>query len=59
MHTTHPTSTALRTPATSRTNRDAWLEWRPQAAVEPYVLTIAELAECLCPDLCNRDHANE
>ncbi|MGH2429019.1 MAG: hypothetical protein ACRDGV_09080 [Candidatus Limnocylindria bacterium] len=36
-----------------------WLLWRPDAPVERQVLTVAELAECLCPDLCDRDHANE
>jgi hypothetical protein len=36
-----------------------WLRWRPDAPARPPVLSIAELAECTCPDLCDRDHANE
>jgi hypothetical protein len=36
-----------------------WLTWRPQLPAEPQTLTIAELAECQCPDLCDRDHPNE
>jgi hypothetical protein len=36
-----------------------WLLWRPEAPDERMVLTVAELAECRCPDLCDRDHANE
>jgi hypothetical protein len=36
-----------------------WLLWRPEAPASPEVLTVAEMAECVCPDLCNRDHVNE
>lgn len=36
-----------------------WLLWRPEEPQAPQVLTVAELAECVCPDLCNRDHVNE
>jgi hypothetical protein len=36
-----------------------WLRWRPAAPQHRHVLSVAELAECTCPDLCNRDHANE
>jgi hypothetical protein len=36
-----------------------WLLWRPELPHEPQRLTVAELAECRCPDLCDRDHANE
>jgi hypothetical protein len=25
----------------------------------PYVLSIADTAECTCPEYCDRDHANE
>jgi len=25
----------------------------------PQVLSIAELADCVCPELCDRDHPNE
>jgi len=38
---------------------DAWMEWRADTPEEPNRLTIAELDECRCPDLCNRDHVNE
>ena len=37
----------------------AWLRWRPKRPARPQVLSIAELAECTCPELCDRDHANE
>lgn len=36
-----------------------WLLWRPEGPPQPRMLTVAELAECSCPDLCNRDHVNE
>lgn len=36
-----------------------WLLWRPERPQAAPVLTVAELAECRCPDICNRDHANE
>jgi hypothetical protein len=36
-----------------------WLRWRPKRPARPQVLSVAELAECMCPDLCDRDHANE
>ena len=36
-----------------------WLRWRPEGPSRPQVLSVAELAECTCPDLCDRDHANE
>ena len=38
---------------------NAWLNWRPKRHPRPQVLSVAELAECTCPDLCDRDHANE
>ena len=38
---------------------NAWLNWRPKRRPRPQVLSVAELAECTCPDLCDRDHANE
>jgi hypothetical protein len=38
---------------------NSWLQWRPELPEEPRRLTVAELAECICPDLCNRDHPNE
>jgi hypothetical protein len=36
-----------------------WLRWRPKRPARVHVLSVAELSECTCPDLCNRDHANE
>jgi hypothetical protein len=36
-----------------------WLFWRPEGPPAPEVLTSAELDECRCPGLCNRDHVNE
>ena len=36
-----------------------WLLWRPSGPAGSTVLSVAELAECTCPDLCDRDHANE
>lgn len=46
-------------PAQRAERADSWLQWRPELVEEPQRLSVAELAECLCPDLCNRDHANE
>jgi hypothetical protein len=37
-----------------------WLGWRPASPHEhAQVLTVAELSECRCPELCDRDHPNE
>lgn len=36
-----------------------WQLWRPTTPRERQVLSVAELADCTCPELCNRDHANE
>lgn len=36
-----------------------WLLWRTEQPHAPQLLTVAELADCVCPDMCNRDHANE
>ena len=36
-----------------------WLRWRPDSPAPATVLSVAELAECTCPELCDRDHANE
>ena len=38
---------------------NVWLNWRPKRRPRAHVLSVAELAECMCPDLCDRDHANE
>jgi hypothetical protein len=36
-----------------------WLRWRSERPARRHVLSVAELAECTCPELCDRDHANE
>lgn len=36
-----------------------WQLWSAGVSAEQPVLSVAELAECRCPDLCNRDHVNE
>jgi hypothetical protein len=55
MITTAPTGAPVR-PA----DRDnPWLVWRPEIPDDGGTLSVAELAECSCPDLCDRDHANE
>jgi hypothetical protein len=36
-----------------------WLRWRPERPAATHVLTVADMAECRCPDLCNRDHGND
>ena len=38
---------------------DAWLHWRPKRRPRTHVLSVAELAECTCPEICDRDHPNE
>lgn len=45
-------------PAT-HASADPWLHWRLDSEVEPQILTVAELADCRCPDLCDRDHGND
>ena len=54
-HYTDPTQAQGRPlPAT-----DPWLLWSVEGPRDHEVLSIAELAECSCPELCDRDHANE
>jgi hypothetical protein len=58
------TNTILKRPVRPGVTADAarlnpWLRWRPERPARPLVLSVAELAECRCPDICNRDHANE
>jgi hypothetical protein len=36
-----------------------WLRWGRELPEEPPRPTVADVAECICPDLCNRDHENE
>jgi hypothetical protein len=56
MFTTSPT-TSPRPIVTAFDN--AWLTWRLDEPAERPQLSIAELAECRCPELCDRDHVNE
>lgn len=49
----------VRTDVAGRARLNPWLLWRPERPQQQPVLTVAELAECRCPDICNRDHANE
>lgn len=36
-----------------------WLLWNVEMPGARQILSVAEMAECCCPDLCDRDHANE
>jgi len=56
MLTTSPIATSPQAPTI---NDDPWLAWRPEFPQAPDTLSVAELADCRCPDLCDRDHANE
>ena len=57
---TQPSPThQARIPTADQTRLNPWLLWRSERPAERGVLSVAELAECLCPDLCDRDHANE
>ena len=53
------TSTPTRPQARALPPTDPWLVWSVETAPDHQVLSIAELADCACPDLCDRDHANE
>lgn len=46
-------------PPTGMAPTNPWLLWRPEMPAEPERLTVAELAECCCPELCDRDHDND
>lgn len=59
MFTSPLTPTPTRSPTAPRAGDNPWLLWRPESPLEPELLTVAELAECRCPDLCDRDHDNE
>lgn len=60
MFTPTPTQvTSPRRPDTADARMNSWLLWRPEMPSEGRVLSVAELAECHCPDICNRDHGNE
>jgi hypothetical protein len=53
----HASPTDRVDPRAARLN--PWLRWRPEYPARPAVLTVADLAECTCPDLCDRDHGND
>lgn len=53
MFTTSPTT------PTPTTHDNPWLAWSNALPQEPEALSVAELADCCCPDLCDRDHVNE
>lgn len=57
MFTVHTPQT--RRPPTDLASLDPWLLWRLDTPDQQVILSIAELAECACPELCDRDHANE
>ena len=60
MYTTAPSPNHRRVPPTPDQARvNPWLLWRNADPVDPQVLSVAQLAECRCPDLCDRDHVNE
>ncbi len=54
-----PTSTRPQRPADDAATINPWLLWNVETPADRQVLSVAEMAECRCPDLCDRDHANE
>jgi hypothetical protein len=58
-HRRRPVDRVRRPIDASEVRMNPWLLWRPEAPEQPEVLTVAEMAECICPSLCNRDHVNE
>jgi len=60
MFTSMPTQTRPRPrPTEADVRLNPWLLWRLETPEQREILSVAELAECTCPDLCDRDHANE
>jgi hypothetical protein len=59
-HTTTRPRTARMLPSAdfARARISPWLSWRPKKPRPMPVLSVAELSECTCPDICHRDHAN-
>jgi hypothetical protein len=49
----------VRMPEADEIRMNPWVLWRPELPQQRPVLSVAELAECRCPGLCNRDHVNE
>jgi hypothetical protein len=54
-----PLSAGERRTIADRARVSPWLNWRPKKRRPMPVLSVAELAECTCPELCDRDHDNE
>ena len=59
MLTQTPTVDRPQRPADGPTTTNPWLLWSVETPADRQVLSVAEMAECCCPDLCDRDHANE
>jgi len=61
MYTPAPSSAplTLRGSTPNQASINPWLLWRAETPAMPERLSVAELAECRCPDLCDRDHDNE
>jgi hypothetical protein len=59
VRTDGPRPVRSRTVEAGEARMNPWLLWRPEGPPAPQVLTVAEMAECVCPGLCNRDHVNE
>ena len=61
MYTTTVSPTPRRTlrPTPDEASVNPWLLWRIEAPDDAQVLSVAEMSECRCPDLCDRDHGNE
>lgn len=57
--TASPTPHRVVRPTPDRAGVNPWLLWSIEDPGEPQALSIAELAECRCPDLCDRDHFYE
>ena len=53
------TSTESDSRPTARSRRPTRGCCGARGASEPGILAVAELAECRCPDFCDRDHDNE
>jgi hypothetical protein len=55
----HRSNAGARAVEAGEARMNPWLLWRPEGPPAPQVLTSAEMDECRCPGLCNRDHVNE
>ena len=59
MMTQIPTVNRAQRPADGPATINPWLLWTVEMPAAREILSVAEMAECCCPDLCDRDHANE